>query len=452
MIKNYFKIAFRNIWKNKVFSFINIFGLAVSIASFMLICSYLYKQLNYDTYAEKSDQIYRVELHLTENGGVTVFPTVDVAVGQGIKNAYPEVLASTRLVPAADYYVRYGDKQFKEHKLAIVDSNFLQVFFIPFIEGNAKTALVEPNSIVVTKEFAEKYFGGASALGKSLLLNNRGSLKVTGVIDKIPDNSHFHFDAFISSSTFPFASGKTWSNIGWFTYLVLNENADVQQLESKFPQLVAEHVVPEVQHDMGVSLAQAQKSVNTFVFKLMPLTNIQLYSHTKYELEPGGNIQYVYIFGALAFFILLLACVNFTNLATASAGKRSREVGIRKVLGSLKKQLIFQFLAESVLMAFYALIIALLFIYLLLPWFNSISGEKIDFLFFLNPEVIILMIAFTFVTGIIAGIYPSFFLSSFRTVKVLKGNGAGGKVKSYLRNALVVFQFGVSIVLIIATI
>jgi putative ABC transport system permease protein len=453
MFKNYLKTAWRNLAKKKTFSFINIFGLAVSITCCMLICAYLYKQLNYDSYPKDARQIYRVELHLTDNGAITVFPMVDVAVGRGIKDAFPEVQAATRLVPRTNIFVRYNNKQFKEDKIAMVDSNFLQIFSVPFIEGDAQNALAEPNSIVITKDFSKKYFGNEVPLGKSLSFSGiENPLKVTGVIDKIPDNSHFHFDAFMTTSGNKYASeGKTWSNLGWFTYLVLNKNADVPKLESKFPQLVAEHVVPEVQHDMGVSLAQAQKSVNTFVFKLMPLTKIHLYSHTKYELEPGGDIQYVYIFGALAFFILLLACVNFTNLATAGAGKRSREVGIRKVLGSLKKQLIFQFLAESVLMAFCSLIIALLFIYLLLPWFNNISGETIHFGFFLSPLVIFLIIAFAMITGLIAGIYPAFFLSSFQTIKVLKGTGTHGKGKSYLRNALVIFQFAVSIILIIAT-
>ncbi|MDQ2721599.1 MAG: ABC transporter permease [Bacteroidota bacterium] len=455
MLKNYFKIAWRNLIKRKTFSFINIFGLAISITCCMLICAYLYHQLNYDTYPKQAKQIYRVELHLTDNGTITVFPNVDVAVGEGIKNAFPEVLASTRLAQMPAIFVRYDDKQFKEEHIATADSNFLQLFSIPFIEGDAKTALVQPNSIVITKALAKKYFDKKDALGKSLSFSGiiNGLYKVTGVIDKIPDNSHFHFDAFFSTSSYVNAANNTWSNVGWFTYLLLNTNADVAKLESKFPQLVAEHVVPETQHDMGISLAQAQKSVNTFRFMLRPLTSIHLYSNTKYELEPGGDIQYVYIFCVLAFFILLLACVNFTNLATASSSKRSKEVGIRKVLGSLKKQLVFQFLAESVLIAFCSLILATLFIFLLLPLFNQISGEHIRYIFFLNPLAILSMLAFTFLVGITAGIYPAFFLSAFQTIKVLKGGtGAQLKGKSFLRNGLVVFQFAVSIILIIATI
>jgi len=283
MIKNYFKIAFRNLQKNKVFSFINIFGLAIGLTCFMLIAIFVYSELSYDKYPAEAKNIYRVTLSVTGNGDVAVYPNVDVAVGEGIKNAFPEVIASTRISPARDF-VKYGDKQFKEDHLAFADSNFLQIFSIPLIEGNATSALTQPNSIVISKAFAKKYFGNEDALGKSLMIGIQNALyKVTGVIDKVPDNSHFHFDVFISLATFR-NPHPTWSNLGYFTYLLLNKNADPKKLEAKFPQLVAKYVVPEIQHDMGVSLAEAQKSVNTFRFLLQPLTDIHLYSNTKFEL------------------------------------------------------------------------------------------------------------------------------------------------------------------------
>jgi putative ABC transport system permease protein len=373
MIKNYFKIALRNLWKNKVFSSINIFGLAMGLACCMLIAVYVYDELSYDKYPEKAGQIYRVEVNVTGNGGVETYPNVDIAVGEGMKNAFPEVQASTRLMGGREFFVKYGDKQFKEQKLASADSNFLQIFSIPFIEGNAKTALSEPNSIVITKTFAKKYFGNEEPIGKSLIIGI-STVKVTGLLDKVPDNSHFHFDAFMSMS-FGHSVAQTWSNIGFYTYLVLNKDADPKKLEAKFPDLVAKHVVPEVVHDMGVSLAEARKSVNTFRFFLEPLTHIHLYSNTKYELEANGDIQYVYIFSALAIFIMLLACVNFTNLSTASSAKRAREVGIRKVMGSEKKQLVFQFLAESVLLTYCAIFFAFIIVYALMPYFDQLSGK-----------------------------------------------------------------------------
>ncbi len=452
MLKNYFKIALRNLRKNKAFSFINIIGLATGLACFMFIAVFVYSELSYDRYPADSKNIYRVLLSVTGNGNVAVYPDVDLAVGKGMKNAFPEIKTFTRIAPASDF-IKYDDKQFKEDHLAFADSNFLQIFSIPLIEGNDADALVQPNSVVITKAMAKKYFGSKDALGKMLAIGINGALyKVTGVIDKVPDNSHFHFDAFLSLSTWHITH-ETWSNLGPYTYLVLNKNADPRKLEAKFPQLVAEHVVPEIQHDMGVSLAEAKKSINTFVFSLQPLRDIHLYSHTKYEMEPGGDIQYVYIFSALAIFILLLACVNFTNLSTAKAFKRAKEVGIRKVLGSLKKQLIGQFLAESVLLTLFAMLCAFVLLFLLLPYFNQLAGKNIGFGFFLHYQFILAMVLLSVMVGILAGIYPSFFLSSFNTIKILKGSSySAGARKNTLRSSLVVFQFFVSTALIIATI
>jgi putative ABC transport system permease protein len=451
MLKNYFRIAFRNLRKNKVFSIINIVGLAIGLTCFMLIAVFVHNELSYDKYPVEAKNIYRVMVSTVGNGNVAVYPDVDVAVGEGMKNALPEIKASTRISPASDF-IKYNDKQFKEEHLAFADSNFLQMFSIPLIEGNGKTALVEPNSVVISKALAKKYFGGNEAIGKSLAIGIRGAVyKVTGVIDKVPDNSHFHFDAFLSLSTFHITNA-TWSNLGYYTYLLLNKNADPKKLEAKFPQLVAKYVVPEIQHDMGVSLAEAQKSVNTFRFSLQPLTDIHLYSNTKYELEPNGDIQYVYIFSALALFILLLACVNFTNLSTARAIKRAREVGIRKVMGSIKKQLIFQFLTESVLFTFFSMFCAYVLIFLLLPYFNQLANKNIGFDFFLSYQAIFAMFFVSFIAGILAGIYPAFFLSSFNTIKVLKGSSLQGWQRKPLRSGLIVFQFFVSTALIIATI
>lgn len=451
MLRNYFKTAWRNFSKNKVFSVINISGFAIGLTCFILIAVFVINELSYDKYPADAGNIYRVNLSVTGNGDVTVYPLVDVAVGEGIKNAFPEVKGATRISPASDF-VKYEDRQFKEEHLAFADSNFLQEFSIPLIEGNAMNALVQPNSIVISRSFAKKYFGNNEAVGKSLTIGTHNAVyKVTGVIDKVPDNSHFHFDAFLSLSTFHITN-KTWSNLGYYTYLVLNKNADPKQLEAKFPQLVAKYVVPEIQHDMGVSLAEAQKSVNTFRFTLVPLTDIHLHSNTKMELEPNGDIQYVYIFSVLALFILLLACVNFTNLSTARAIKRAREVGIRKVMGSVKNQLIVQFLSESVLFTFFSMLLSYILIFLLLPYFNQLANKNISFDFFLNYKLILAMLLVSFMAGILAGIYPAFFLSSFDTIKVLKGASMQGSQKKPLRSGLIVFQFFVSTALIIATV
>jgi putative ABC transport system permease protein len=451
MIKNFFKIAFRNLRKNRIFSFINILGLAIGLTCFMLIAAYVYNELNFDKYPTEARNIYRVNLSLLGNGDVAVYPYVDIAVGQGIKDAFPEVKSFTRLTTKGSDFVKYRDKEFKEEHMAFADSNFLETFSIPLVEGSSSTALIGPNSLVISRYFENKYFGKETALGKSLTIGNNEVYKITGVFDKIPGNSHFHFDAFLSISTLHFTR-LSWSNIGIYTYITLNANADPKKLQAKFPQLVAKYVVPEVQHDMGVSLAEAQKSVSTFLFSLVPLTDIHLHSNTKYEMEPNGDIQYVYIFSALAVFILLLACINFTNLSTASAVKRSREVGIRKVMGSLRKQLIFQFLTESVLLTFLAMAFSFLLIFLLTPYFNHISGRNIPFSFFAGYKSIGAVLLLMLLVGILAGIYPAFMLSSFNTIRVLKGAATDASSKNVLRSGLVIFQFFVSTTLIIATI
>ena len=452
MYGNYFRIARRNLIKNKVFSFINVFGLAVGLTCCLLIAAFLFDELSYDKQDDNTSRLYRVEVQLAQNGGVVQYPDVDVAVGAGMKNTYPEILASSRITGNNQMFIRYGNKLFKEEHITFCDSNFLQLFSIPLIEGDNKTALTAPNSMVITRAMGKKYFGDESPMGKALTLG-RSSFKITGLIDKLPDNMHFHFDGFISMTSNRFAvNGTTWSNLGFYTYVLLNKGTDPKKLEAKFPELINKYVAPEAARDMGISLAEAQKESNSWKFYLMPVRDIHLHSNTKYELEANGDIQYVYIFGSLALFTLLLACVNFTNLSTASSSKRSREVGIRKVLGSLKGQLISQFLMESILLSVCALIFAYLFVYLLLPSFNNLSGKHISILYFLSFKAIAATLALTFFVGLVAGIYPAFFLSSFHTIRVLKGAVSNNpEKKSGLRSGLVVFQFMISTTLIIGT-
>lgn len=452
MIKNFIITAWRNLKTQKFFSLINTFGLSVGLTSCMLIGAYLYTELNYDTYSVYHKQLYRVILTDQENNSAAVFPSVDIAVGPGIANAFPGVKAFTRLSRRGPVFVKYGENDFKEQHIAIADSNFLQLFSIPLIAGNTNVALKEPNSLVISEAFKTKYFGNSPALGKMITIGNE-LMKVTGIIDKVPDNSHFHADAFISLATYDTpATKQTWSNVGEFTYLLLDKNTDPKKLEAQFPQLVAKHVVPEIQHDMGVSLSEAQKSVNTFVFSLQPLTDIHLHSNTKYEFEANGDIRYVFIFSALALFILVLACINFTNLSTASSVRRSKEIGIRKVLGSEKGTLISQFLTESILLTFIAMALALGLVYLLLPYFNNLSGKHIAISYFFNYKTVIAEVLLAVLVGSLAGVYPAFFLSSFKIIQVLKGSsftpkGAGNS----LRSGLIVMQFAISTSLIIAT-
>ncbi len=451
MFKSYFKIGTRRFIKNRVFYFVNILGLSIGIASCLLIGAYVFTELTYDTYPEHAKDIYRVQVRTLGNGQWVEYPSTDFGVGPGISSNYPEVVSFTRLSKWFQPYLRYKETIFKEKRIAIVDSNFLQFFSIPLIEGDDKTALSQPNSIVITKGFAEKYFGNEDPLGKALTFGQNNQFKVTGIIDKVPDKSHFHYDAFVSGSTLR-GRRESWSNVGDFTYVQLSKNSNSQELQRKFPDLVMKYVVPEIQQDMGVTLTEAQKAVNTFLFTLQPLAKIHLYSHTTDELGVNGDIKYVYIFGALAIFILLLACVNFINLSTATSSKRAREVGIRKVMGSIRKQLVFQFLTESILLAVCALILAYGIAITALPVFNQLTGNVTTFSLFVQPIALVIIIGSTLFIGFVAGIYPSFILSSFNTIKVLKGNTlvSSGK-KDGLRSGLVVFQFAVSTSLIVAT-
>lgn len=451
MLMNYIKTALRSFRRNKSFSIINIAGLAFGLTCFILMGVFVIDELSFDRYADDANNIYRVHLNVTGNGDVAVYPNVDFAVGDGMKSAFPEIKTFTRISPATDF-VKWGDRQFKETKLGFADSNMLQVFSIPLVQGSNESALVQPNSVVISKDFARKYFGETSPMGQSLEIGlNKALYKVTGVFDQFPGNSHFHFDAVLSMTTFKI-SQPTWSNLGPYTYLVLNKGADAKKLETKFPQLVAKYIVPEIQHDMGVSLAEAQKSVNTFVFTLQPLTGIHLNSHTKYEIEPNGDKQYVYIFSAIALFILLLACINFTNLSIARSAKRAKEVGVRKVMGSGKGQLVKQFLSESVLMSFCAMVLAFVLVVILLPYFNQLSGKQIGAQYFANYRLIGTLILVLLVVGIVSGVYPSLFLSSFNPIKVLKGTLVKGNRRNVLRSGLVVFQFFVSTALTMSTI
>jgi len=453
MYLTYLRIAIRNLVKNKTFSFINIFGLAVGLSCCLLIAAFLHEELGYDRIPGHEGQLYRLGLQITQNGGMIDYPDVDIAVGEGIQKSFPEVLASSRMNGNLQVFIRNGDKNFKEQHITFCDSNFLQLFSIPLAEGDAHTALSLPQSMVITRALAEKYFGSSPALGKSLTLG-RSAYKITGIIDKLPANIHFHCDGYISMvSNYYAVHGHTWSNLGFYTYLLLREGTDPKKLEAKLPQLVTKYVAPEAAHDMGISLAEAQKEVNTWRFYLMPVSDIHLHSNTKYELEPNGDILYVYIFSALAIFILLLACVNFTNLSTASSAKRSREVGIRKVLGSLRSQLVTQFLVESVLLTLSAMLLALVIVYFLLPSFNHLAGKDIPISFFFSSGAILAELLLVLVVGIASGIYPSFFLSSYKITRVLKGASASSPSgRNGLASGLVVFQFLISTALIIATI
>jgi|SRR6218665_802087 len=450
MLKNYLTIGFRNLAKNKIFSLINILGLALGMTVCLLIAAYVRDELSYDSSFTDAGQLYRVQVSFLGNGGTDTYPDVDIAVGAGIKEKFPDVTAYCRLQKLRESFIKNGDRQFKERGLAFADENFFDFFAVPLVRGNTATALKDPNSIVITKDLSKKYFGESNAVGQSLIIGSR-PYKITGLVEDLPSNTHFHFNALLSMSSLG-TREQTWSNVGFFTYLRLKKDADPKSLESRFPELVEKYVVPETVRDMGVSLAEARKTLNTFKFFLQPVQDIHLYSNTKYEWEANSDSKYIYIFGALAIFILLLACANFTNLSTAGSIKRSREVGVRKVLGSGRKQLIAQFLVESVLISFLSLAVALFLVYLGLPFLNKLADKEISFVQFLSPGAIGIEVLIALVAGLLAGIYPAFFITSFKVGKILAGSSSNTTgSRNPLRSVLVVFQFAISTGLIIAT-
>jgi putative ABC transport system permease protein len=347
--------------------------------------------------------------------------------------------------------VKKGNENVQEENVVYADSTLFDVFTLPMLDGNPQTALREPNSLVITETMARKYFNTTQAAGRSLLINNHDHYTVTGVIKDIPSQSHFNFDLFVSLSTRAESRNNNWLSNNFNTYVVLKEGADPTQLETQFDALVEKYIGPQVMQFMSINLDEFKKSGNFEKHFLTPLTSIHLHSDKVAELGANSNIQYVYIFSAIAFFILLIACVNFMNLSTARSANRAREVGVRKVLGSLKANLVKQFLTESMLISSIALVLALVLAWTMLPYFNHLAAKEIKLNLLAGPWLLPVLLLMVLITGLLAGSYPAFYLSSFKPIQVIKGKLAAGFKTSWLRSGLVVFQFAISIVLIIAT-
>ena len=451
MFRNYFKTAWRNLVRNKVYSAINILGLSIGMAVCFIILLYVQNELSYDRFNKKADRMVRVLFQANINGGKINEANVMPQLALAMKNDYPEVEDATRMRQYGTPKVSYKDKSFEEDKLVFVDPNFFTLFTLPLIEGDAKTALLQPYTIVITKDVAKKYFGDEDPIGKSLGFNNNTEFyKVTGVIDIVPPNAHFHFALFGSMVGLDEARSDSWMGSNFFTYTLLKPGADYKKLEAKLPGMVEKYMGPQIQQNMGISLTQFRTKGNALGFALQPLTAIHLHSENSGGFEPGGNATYVYIFGAIAVFMLLIACINFINLSTASASKRAKEVGVRKVIGSGKGALVKQFLLQSSLFVCLALAVAFFLVQAALPLFNNFAGKDLHFDF--NPGIIASFIGLGFAVSLIAGLYPAFFLSSFKPITVLKGTATGNNRSFGLRSSLVVFQFVISVVLIIGTV
>ena len=451
MLRNYIKIALRNLWKSKGFSAINIIGLAIGLATCLLIMLFVLDELSYDRYNKKADRIYRVDGEIKFGGNHFVLAVAPDPMGPTLKKDYPQVEQYVRFRGQGGLLLKKGNENVQEEKVIYADSTLFDVFTLPLLDGDPQTALQAPNSLVITETTARKYFNTTQAVGRTMLVNNRDNYKITGVIKDIPAQSHFNFDFFVSMATLEESHRNNWLSNNFNTYILLKEGADPKKLDAQFDVLVEKYVGPAVMQFMSINLDDFKKSGNYEKHHLTPLTSIHLYSDKEAELGPNSSIQYVYIFSAIAFFILLIACVNFMNLSTARSANRAREVGVRKVLGSLKANLVKQFLTESILISCIALVLALALTFVMLPTFNHLAAKDIKLDLLSNPWLLPVLLMMVLITGLLAGSYPAFYLSSFKPIQVIKGKLAAGFKTSWLRSGLVVFQFAISIILIIAT-
>ncbi|MCJ7682128.1 MAG: ABC transporter permease [Candidatus Aminicenantes bacterium] len=452
MFKNYLITALRNFNRYRGYSLINLLGLAIGMACCIIILIYVQDEFSFDHYAEFSDRIFRVvmDFETPDRGAVSIARTPP-PWAPSLADDYPEVESYVRFkTPLVSWLVsdEEKDRRFHEKGFYFADASVFEFFNLELIKGNPATALVEPRTIVLTEETARRYFGDENPIGKILRLDNQYNFEVTGLMKNVPHNSHINFDLLASFSTLavvPIYGGApyvTWQNgIGpdLYTYVRLREGVSPLEMERKMPEFLNKYI--------GNLLTRFNIRINPH---LQPLTDIHLRSNLEAEIRSNSDIRYIYIFSAIALFVLLLACINFMNLATARSAGRAHEVGMRKVIGAEKKQLVFQFLGESILLACLALVVSLILVALLLPLFNSLSGKTLA-LAFDNVWMWIGLAAITLFVGFVAGSYPAFYLSSFQPSAVFRGSLKAGRANLRLRKFLVVFQFAISIIFIIGT-
>ncbi|WP_018613445.1 ABC transporter permease [Segetibacter koreensis] len=453
MIRNYLKIAVRNLLKYKFISFINLFGLSVGLTCCLLITTYILNELSYDRYNKNAENIYRVErTFLNPETKMLSLELGSVAppFGPLLENDFKEIKKVTRLLPFGTTPLKFEDKIFNEKDVFFADENLFDVFDFKVTRGNPAKALYNPYSVMLTEETAKKYFGNDDPMNKVIRFNNQFDFKVTGIYKSLPPNAHFHPEIMLSFNTLKDTAiygeknlKTNWSNNSFLTYLLLPPGYNPKKLEAQFPAFQDRYI-----RDDGPAKF---KTSDFSVLNLKKLTDIHLYSHKDDEVEINGDIKRVYIFSAIALFVLLIACINYMNLSTARSVLRAKEIGVRKVAGARKGELIAQFLSESVFVSCVATILAFALTWSALPWLNDLSGQKLVLGSLLNPYIILVMLLVPFIVGIVAGIYPALFLSSFQPIKVLKGILKVGGANVSFRKVLVVFQFSISIILIIAT-
>lgn len=437
-------------WKNKGFSAINIVGLATGIATCLVILLYVMDELSYDKYNTKAGQIYRIDEEVRFGDNHYNGTDAPALMGPVFAKDFGQIEHYARFRGRGGLTIKRGSEKFREDKVIYADSTLFDVFTLPFIDGDPKTALKNPHSLVITASTAKKYFNTDHAVGK-LLDANDNTYKITGVIKDIPQQSHFNFDFFVPMSEDEGSKDDNWLSNNYQTYIVLRPGTDINTLTASFNKEFEGFVAPILKNVINLDINDFKKGGGFLKVSLMQLTKIHLYSNKQDELGVNGNIQYVYIFSAIAIFILLIACVNFMNLSTARSANRAKEVGVRKVLGSLRKNLVGQFLTESMLISCISFVLALGLAMLMIHPFNQLAQKNLSTLSLFNPAMLVSIILLMLIVGLLAGSYPAFFLSAFQPIDVLKGKLSKGFKGSFLRNSLVVFQFWISIILIVGT-
>lgn len=450
---SYLKTGIRNLLKYRFYSFINIFGLAIGIAGSLLIILYVSNELSYDKFNKNYERIYRIGVRGKVRGEPINMAVSCAPMARALLREFPEVEQTTRLTKMGDWLIGSGDRKFNEENFLFADSTFFDVFGYKLIKGDPKKVLSRPRTMVMTVSGAKKYFGNEDPVGKSIRVENDSTLfEITGVMEDVPVNSHFHFLLLGSNISYPQQSeNPIWVSNNYYNYVKLKEGSDPKKFEEKLKTLITKYIGPQIKQFLNISMEEFEKAGSSYNFFIQPLGDIHLKSNLQYEMEPNGNILYVYIFSVVAILILIIACINFMNLATARSATRAKEVGLRKVVGSDKSKLISQFLSESILVSFIAMILSLLFVELALPSFNNLLDIKLSMDYFSNWYTIPSLVGFSIIIGLISGSYPSFFLASFNPISVLKGKLKAGAKSSMLRSTLVISQFTVSIVILLAT-
>lgn len=453
MLKNYILTAWRNLLKNRVFSIINLVGFSLGVACTILIFAYVWDELHFDQYHEHADRTYRVALERSFPNRTTGYATTPAPLGPTIAREIPEVEAATRVFePFTQVRIKIGDRSFFEENVYAADSTFFDVFSYESVEGSLSNALKQPRAAVLTDHMKTKLFGQNNALGELIEVGDTSLYRVTAVIKNPPKQSHFKFDMLLSFHSFPFHQNSFWGSYSLHNYIRLIDPLTKASVEEKMPTIIEQYMAPQVEAILGNTYQEYVDAGNVHNYYLQRIDEIHTSSNLERELTPNADIRYIYLFGIIAVMILFIASFNFMNLATANAVKRGKEVAVRKVMGSAKSQLVFQFLSESVMITAMAVSIALLGAWILLPYFNELSGKELAFSDFSGVQVSAFLIILTLLVGVLSGLYPAFFISGFDTLSIFKGALKLSSKKFGLRNILITFQFASSLFLVISTV